>query len=116
MKQIKKKAIGYKKSEERMGSVREAMAVPMQIANLPDIGASIGVRSAKAHLSAVVSMVERGKNIVLMRDGKPVAKLIPYQKEHKPFKVNWKLFNSIPKQTGGPDSTELIRKDRDGRW
>ena len=38
---------------------------------------SVNVHEAKTHLSRLLAEVEKGKEIILARDGKPVAKLIP---------------------------------------
>ncbi|MDR1192215.1 MAG: type II toxin-antitoxin system Phd/YefM family antitoxin [Verrucomicrobiales bacterium] len=103
-------------SDAPVTRLRESMAVPLSIAKLPSIGESIGIRSAKAHLSALVAMVEKGKNLVLMRDGSPVAKLVPYEKPaYKPFEIDEDFLFSQPISTG-PSATEIIRKERDSRY
>ena len=42
------------------------------------------MHEAKTHLSQLVERVEQGEEIVLCKAGKPVAKLVPYQKPHLP--------------------------------
>jgi len=37
----------------------------------------VNVHEAKTHLSKLLAEVEKGKEIVIARDGKPVAKLVP---------------------------------------
>ncbi len=85
---------------------------------LPSFGPSINIRSAKAHLSALLEMVAGGKELVITSDGKPKARLVPVDSapKRKPFRVDRELLASMPMQTAGPFSTELIRAERDERW
>ena len=39
----------------------------------------VNVHEAKTHLSKLIAEVEKGHEIVLARDGKPVAKLVPFR-------------------------------------
>lgn len=41
------------------------------------------ISQAKAELSALVERVEKGGDVVIARAGKPVAKLVPYQRPSK---------------------------------
>ena len=41
----------------------------------------VNVHEAKTHLSKLLAEVEKGREIVLARDGKPVAKLIPFREK-----------------------------------
>ncbi|MGD1069660.1 MAG: type II toxin-antitoxin system prevent-host-death family antitoxin [Bryobacteraceae bacterium] len=36
------------------------------------------ISEAKAQLSALIAMVERGDEVILARSGKPVVKIVPY--------------------------------------
>jgi prevent-host-death family protein len=72
---------------------------------------TVNLRFAKTHLSALIDRVEAGSEIVLTRDGKPAARLVAVRPERKPFVPNWKHLRSMPMT---PDSTPLIREDRDG--
>ena len=47
-----------------------------EIAIAPGIGEVISVRSAKAHLSALLDLVAGGREITITSDGKPKAKLV----------------------------------------
>ena len=38
----------------------------------------VNVHEAKTHLSKLLADVEKGHEIVLARDGKPIAKLVPF--------------------------------------
>jgi prevent-host-death family protein len=40
---------------------------------------SINVHAAKTHFSKLLARVEKGEEIVIARDGKPVAKLVPVE-------------------------------------
>ena len=43
----------------------------------------IGIFEAKSRLSELVAAVEDGAMVVLTRDGKPVAQLVPYQPDRR---------------------------------
>jgi prevent-host-death family protein len=46
----------------------------------------VNVHEAKTHLSKLLAEVEKGHEIILARDGKPIAKIIPFAKAKKtPF-------------------------------
>ena len=45
---------------------------------------AVNVHEAKTHLSRLLAEVEKGNEIILARDGKPVAKLIPFPGARKP--------------------------------
>ncbi len=42
------------------------------------------ITEAKAHLSSLLQRVSEGEEIVLGRAGKPIAKIVPYEKEYSP--------------------------------
>ena len=46
----------------------------MPTASVP---ASVNVHEAKTHLSKLLARVEKGETILIARDGKPVARLVP---------------------------------------
>lgn len=49
------------------------------------------IYQAKTHLSKLIEEVEKGKEVVIARAGKPVAKLVAYKKKLKPRKFGlWK--------------------------
>ena len=52
-------------------------AVVQEIAPVPGVGATISVRSAKAHLSALLELVAAGREVVITSDGAPKARLVP---------------------------------------
>jgi prevent-host-death family protein len=43
-------------------------------------GRTVNVHEAKTHLSRLLAEVEQGQEIVVARDGKPVARLVPFPK------------------------------------
>jgi prevent-host-death family protein len=45
---------------------------------------TINMHEAKTHLSRLVQRVEAGEEVVIARDGKPVAKLVPFKEELRP--------------------------------
>ena len=42
---------------------------------------TVTIATAKAQLSTLIEQVERGEEVVIMRDEKPVARLVPYVQE-----------------------------------
>ena len=55
-------------------------AVLKEVAIAPGIGEVISVRSAKAHLSALLDLVAGGREITITSDGKPKAELVSAEK------------------------------------
>lgn len=87
-----------------------------EITVAPGIGEVISVRSAKAHLSALLDLVAGGREITITSDGKPKAKLVRVT-ETRPRKVFQGMGDYLLKQPihGGPPAEEIIREDRDAR-
>lgn len=48
-------------------------------------GLNVGIREAKANLSKLLRMVEKGKEVVLTDRGRPVGKLVPIDKKALPL-------------------------------
>jgi prevent-host-death family protein len=44
---------------------------------------TVNIHHAKTHLSSLIAEVEEGKEVVIARAGKPVARLVPVKKERK---------------------------------
>jgi len=88
-----------------------------ELAVLPGIGETISVRAAKAHLSALLNLVETGREITITSDGKPKARIMPPQKTDPrvPFTGTREHLAKMPPWRGGPTADELIRADRDSR-
>jgi prevent-host-death family protein len=68
----------------------------------------LNMHEAKTHLSRLVERVEQGEEIVIARNGKPVAKLVPVEAEREPRKPGaWKGRIWIAEDAFEPDE-ELI--------
>ncbi len=92
-------------------------SVLKEVAAMPGVGPVISIRSAKAHLSALLELVAGGTEVTITSDGKPKAKLVSAVAV-QPRKVFMGLgdhLKSMPVQTEGPFADELIRADREGR-
>jgi prevent-host-death family protein len=91
--------------------------VLQEIAVMPGIGSTISVRSAKAHLSALLDLVASGREVTITSGGKPKALISPAQnkKRGKPFTGTREHLAKMPPWTGGPTAEEIIREDRDSR-
>lgn len=88
-----------------------------EVSAMPGIGPVISIRSAKAHLSALLELVAGGTEVTITSDGKPKAKLVSVSavKARKVFMGMGDHLKSMPMQTEGPFADEIIRADRDGR-
>ena len=49
----------------------------------------VNVHEAKTHLSRLLQDVENGEEVVIARNGEPVAKLVPHVEERKPREPGW---------------------------
>jgi len=87
-----------------------------EVALMPGVGEIISVRSAKAHLSALLELVAGGREITITSDGKPKARLIKAE-TREPGKVFQGMGDFLMKQPihGGPTADEIIRAERDSR-
>ena len=105
-----KKTITYKWS-----TTSEPM-VMKEVATMPGIGPTISIRSAKAHLSALLELVAGGQEVTITSDGKPKAKLVKAE-TREPGKVFQGMGDYLMKQPihRGPTADEIIREDRDSR-
>jgi prevent-host-death family protein len=88
-----------------------------EVTTMPGVGPIISVRSAKAHLSALLDLVAGGTEVTITSDGKPKARLVNVTtaKRRKLFSGMGDYLKSMPLQTAGPFADELVRADRDGR-
>lgn len=85
---------------------------------MPGLGETISVRAAKAHLSALLNLVESGREITITSGGRPKARLSGIEKKlgtRVPFTGTREHLAKMPKWDGGPTADEIIRADRDGR-
>lgn len=111
IRRVKTKPLKYTQSEA------SEPAVMREAATTPDIGTVVSVRSAKAHLSALLEMVASGREITITSDGEPKAILSPVSKRQtrKVFTGTREHLKQMPPWRGGPTAEETIREDRDGR-
>jgi prevent-host-death family protein len=86
------------------------------MASAPGVGLTISVRSAKAHLSALLDWVTGGQEVTITSDGKAKAVLSPVGAKQG-RKVFTGMGDFLLRQPvhGGPSAEELVREDRDGR-
>ena len=53
---------------------------------------SVNIHEAKTHLSRLLELVELGESIVIARNGKPVARIVPFRVEsRKPGRLKGKI-------------------------
>jgi len=45
----------------------------------------VNVHHAKTHLSKLLAEVEKGQEIIVARDGEPIAKIVPFKKNRMTF-------------------------------
>ncbi len=74
---------------------------------------SMNFSEAKAHLSEVVDRVESGESVTLIRHGKPVAKIVPFELPLKriDFEALYAEVSKMPMSS--VDSVDIIRAMRD---
>jgi prevent-host-death family protein len=106
-----------KSSSLQAGTEEEpSSAVLQEIASVPGVGATISVRAAKAHLSALLDQVASGREVVITSDGVPKARLVPMaQRPRKVFTGTREHLKVMPPWRGGSTADEIIREDRDAR-
>jgi prevent-host-death family protein len=106
---MKTKSIKYPSAQSESMALKEVTVAP-------GIGEIISVRSAKAHLSALLDLVAGGHEITITSNGKPKARLVSAVTA-KPRKVFQGMGDYLLKQPvhGGPPAEEIIREDRDAR-
>jgi prevent-host-death family protein len=60
----------------------------LQLASLANLRAKVvsrfNVHDAKSNLSRLLTVVERGEEVTIMRDGEPVADLVPHRSKRAP--------------------------------
>ena len=95
----------------------ESSPVLQEIAVVPGIGKTIGVRAAKAHFSALLDLAEQGQEITITTGGRPKAMIVSPEKNQtrKRFSGAAAHLAKMPPWRGGPTADEIIREDRDSR-
>lgn len=90
--------------------------VLQEITVLPGIGETVSVRTAKTHLSALLELVAKGREVTITSDGQPKARLVAIAPPpRKLFTGTREHLASMPPWTGGPTAEEIIRAERDSR-
>jgi prevent-host-death family protein len=72
------------------------------------------VRMAKARLSELLERATAGEEVVITRQGKPIARLVALAADTNPFRVNRGLLRRKVRRKGAR-SEVLVREDRNGR-
>lgn len=90
-------------------------AVPFKSGDSRQVRAS----DAKAHFSQLLDEVERGQTIVILRHGKPVARIVPdedgrRERQRKALENIDKLGEKIRARTGGLTVEEIISSIHEG--
>lgn len=75
---------------------------------------NISVKEARSRFSAILSQAEEGEEIVIMRRGKPIARLSPFV-EKKQRLPSLKEFRASIKVVGEPLSSTVIRNRNEER-
>jgi prevent-host-death family protein len=96
--------------------IKSESLVLKEVAIAPGIGEIISVRSAKAHLSALLDLVAGGREITITSDGRPKAKLVKAGTRER-GKVFQGMGDYLMKQPihRGLSADEAVRQDRDAR-
>lgn len=77
--------------------------------------AEVSVKDARDNFRAYLDRAEAGEEIIILRRGKEVARLVPPRRESKKFPDLTEFRNSI-KLRGEPMSETVIRQRRESRY
>jgi prevent-host-death family protein len=77
--------------------------------------AQVKVREVRSNLRALIERAEAGEEIVILRRGKPVARLMPPDHEPRPF-PDLTGFRASIAVRGEPVSETVIRQRRESRY
>ncbi len=75
----------------------------------------VTIRTARSNLRALIERAEAGEEIVIFRRGKQVARLVPPEREPRPF-PDLTAFRASIAVTGEPVSETVIRQRRESRY
>jgi prevent-host-death family protein len=73
----------------------------------------VGIKQARQELPGLIDRAEAGEEVIITRQGKPVAKLIAAPKTLKPLPSLHEFRNGIG-STGTP-AAQLLREERNAR-
>ena len=90
-------------------------SAPLRRGDVTEVQASV----AKAHFSQLLDEVERGQTIVILRHGKPVARIVPdgqarRERQRKALENIDKLGRKIRKRNGPISIEEIISSIHEG--
>lgn len=73
----------------------------------------IGIKQARQELPGLIDRAEAGEEVIITRQGKPVAKLVPAPKTSKPLPT----LSEFRKRLGsaGTPAAQLLRDERNAR-
>jgi len=77
--------------------------------------AQVMIREARRNLRALIERVEAGEEIVILRRGKQVARLVPPEREPRRF-PDLTQFRASISLRGEPPSEIVIRERREARY
>lgn len=77
--------------------------------------AQVTIREARSKLRALIERAEAGEEIVILRRGKQVARLVPPEREPNRF-PDLSSFRASIAVRGEPLSETVIRQRRDSRY
>jgi prevent-host-death family protein len=70
---------------------------------------TVNIHEAKTHLSRLVEEVGQGEEVVIAKAGKPVARLVPANKERQARKLGWLAGKlQVPADFDAPLPEEVI--------
>ncbi len=103
------------KAIKKYPAIKSEPMVLKEVAIAPGVGEVISVRSAKAHLSALLDLVAGGREITITSGGKPKAKLVGIE-EIKPRKVFEGMGDYLMKQPIHRGSADEAVSWTRGEW
>lgn len=86
---------------------------------------TVNMLEAKTHLSRLVQAVERGESeVIISRNGKPVARLVPHVEESKPrqrligiakgkFNIDWDAWDALDQEIADAFNNSKLFPDED---
>lgn len=77
---------------------------------------TINVRAAKDRLSSLLERAAQGLETIITSDGEPKARLVPVEKNRKPFRADRGLLRSIQVRKGARRSEDIVREERDSGY
>jgi len=69
----------------------------------------------RKNASQFISMVAQGHNLILVRHGKPVARIIPYETDEQDETPAWKR-SLAPLKIPGVELSKVILEERENSW